>query len=136
MKIIFRGISWIFCFCLRINIAVSRAIVKRLRSGPQPRLALALDEEIIAEARKRGLHRRKRSEREKTERQPTVICQRETAVMFPVDAAEEDIAIKGVAELQRLPVAEARKLVGLARQAISGPATAQDLILAAIKKAS
>ncbi len=111
-------IKWMVCLFLRANIAVLSWFHERVKNGPPARLWLARDSEILFEAKKRGLLKKKAAEDAK-----------------PVSDRDEMDAIKIVTNLQRVP--ERTAVLAVARAKLERPnCNTQDLISLALKYAA
>ncbi len=114
---IMKIIKWIVCFCLRVVIRVLSWVHDRIKDGPQARLWLARDCDVLAEVKKRGLLKGKAKEEAPAE----------------LDRETRD-AVKIVTQLQCVPEAVALKAVQRAKSE-KPKAPVSDLITHALKYA-
>ncbi len=124
-KWLLKFVVWTACLCLRCASWSASRLHQKLRSGPQARLWAASDEEIMVEAKKRGLIKKKK----KAKHSENVV---------PLNREFED-AVLAIKTLQSVSAAVARSaavqaMQDMARDGRPQPKT-QDIVQAAIKYA-
>lgn len=101
---IIKAIKWCLCLGLRGTAWTGNRLHERLKSGPAARLWAASDHELLAEAKRRGLLKKKRAKALPTQTQ-TVRFEEPNVIL----------AIKTVAVLQEIKESQAEAMV---RQAL------------------
>lgn len=124
-----RAFFWIVAFILRIGIVILTFSHRRIRHGPSARLWLASDLEIAAEAKRRGLFKRR-----KKQHSPNVLPM-PTAFAPEVHEfnVKGELAAKAVAQLQECSLATARDAVHRALETVAGDASVDQIVIVAMK---
>ena len=128
MKYIIRAIKWVLCLGLRCTAWCSNRLHQKLNSGPQARLWAASDAEIMVEARRRGLMKRKKKSHSKN----VVALQRPIEL---VPASEVQEASLAVSKLQNINSKMALELVKKAVCEFKTKPTVQEIVIATLKYA-